>query len=105
LTDAGHADEDLNDVEGNEEDLSPIPYPLLFSRTLILDIWWEESLISGEDEKSGKNKGSDLKRAKKKDILDIARLLYGQDPERAGRGRPHRTNPTKALIPHSRPAV
>jgi hypothetical protein len=87
LTDAGHADEDLNDVEENEEDLSPIPYPLLFSRTLILGIWWEESLISGEDEKSGKNKGSALKRAKKKDILDIARLLYGQDPERPPNNR------------------
>jgi hypothetical protein len=79
VTDAGHVDEGLDDGEDDEEGLDRVPYPLLFPRTAILDIWWEEP-IAGEDEASAENKSGDLKQGNTSDIRDATRLLYSQNP-------------------------
>jgi hypothetical protein len=82
---AAHADEGLD--EDYEEGLSRVPYPLLFPRAAILEIWWEEPLIAGENETSAENKNSDLKTGDKDDVREAARLLYGKDPRRPPNNR------------------
>jgi hypothetical protein len=42
----------LDDGEDDEESLSRVPFPLLFPRPSVLEIWWEESLIDAEEEAS-----------------------------------------------------